>query len=220
VAVFGRLQQDLGGTTKRNDSALAVGAAGEAFTIIAREESVAFDVPGATFRNFFDPVINDAGRISFIAGLKGSSIENHNSVGVWWGTPHALGLLARSSSASPDAAGQTVPDRVWRTFVSLAIPDGAEAGPVLLARVQGTGIQSKNNLGLWAVDSGGQLRELLRTGDIVSVGDRQKSLAKMTLLNSSVGIFSTQRSYNATGSLALLATFTDKSQALLRIDIP
>ena len=39
-------------------------------------------------------------------------------------------------------------------------------------------------------------------------------------LNALPGSFGARRSYNSTGSFAVQATFADKSQGLLRLDIP
>ena len=47
-----------------------------------------------------------------------------------------------------------------------------------------------------------------------------KKVLSFRLLDALPGSFGSRRSYNATGSVAVLATFTDKTQALLRIDIP
>jgi hypothetical protein len=47
-----------------------------------------------------------------------------------------------------------------------------------------------------------------------------KKLANFKLLDALPGSFGSRRSYNSTGSVAVLATFTDKTQALLRVDIP
>jgi hypothetical protein len=41
-----------------------------------------------------------------------------------------------------------------------------------------------------------------------------------TLLNALPGSYGARRSYNATGSLAVQVTFDDRSQAILRLDVP
>jgi hypothetical protein len=153
--------------------------------------------------------------------LKGDGIKSSNKTGLWWGAPDALKLVARLGQSATDANGAPVATRQWSAFVSHALAGGLQPGPILLARVKGQGVTPKTNLGLWATDSSGHLRELLRTGAVVTVAPGQsKTLAKMTLLNAPRCVFGTTRSFNATGSVVLNATFTDKSQALLRVEIP
>jgi hypothetical protein len=45
-------------------------------------------------------------------------------------------------------------------------------------------------------------------------------LADIALLTATPGAYGVARSYNAAAALAVLATFADGSQALLRLDLP
>lgn len=219
-AVRGTLLRGAGGVTTSNDTAVAVSVGGNPFVIAAREGAPAPDVSTAQFATFFDPLVNDKGIVAFLATLKGTGVKDPTKTGLWAGPADALKLLARAGDHAVDTDALPRSSQFWSGFVSHALSEGSEGGAIFLATLKGTGVTPKNNLGLWAVDSGGKLREVLRTGDQMSVSGQSKTLAKMTLLNSSRGVFGTTRSFNDTGSVALLATFTDKSQALIRVEIP
>lgn len=78
-----------------------------------------------------------------------------------------------------------------------------------------------NRLGLWTEDSAGTIRLLLRTGqDLLVAPGVTKKVTAFRLLDSLPGSFGSRRSYDTVGSATVLAIFADKSQALLRVDIP
>lgn len=117
---------------------------------------------------------------------------------IWWGAPDALILLARVGGPAPDRDGLTVSQRIWRRFTSVALPNGRGAGPVFLARLSGD-VTGREDDGCWSIDSAGKLRELIRTGDFLTVSGQTRRLSKIALLNSARGVFGTTRSFNATG---------------------
>lgn len=213
------------GVTTANDQAI-VFTDGTTFTNVAQENEDA-PVTGAPatlpkFATFFDPAVNDAGKVAFMATLKGAGVSGANKTGLWSGTPANLALTARLGSIATIADGTTpATGPIWSSFVNYALPDGTESGLVFVAKLSGTGSTPKNNLGLWAVDSTGLVRELLRTGaENLNPASATSKLTNITLLTSAPGSYGVARSYNATGSLVVLATFDDKSQALLRVDVP
>ena len=218
IALHGTLLHS-SGVTRRNDSALAASIEGAALRIFAREGDAAPGLPGSFFRTLYEPLINDSGAFAFLARFAGPG-RGKDSAGIWWRAPEAaLSLLARVGESPVDRSGRLVPGRTWRRFTSLALPGGPGAGPVFLAQLGGD-VSRRDNEGCWSVDSAGLLRELIRTGDALPVGGQFKTVTGISLLNSARGVFGTTRSFNATGSIALRATFTDKSKALIRIDIP
>jgi hypothetical protein len=164
--------------------------------------------------------MNDAGALLFAATLEGAGVSKANKKGLWWGAMDDLRLLARKGRAPAGKDGELLPTQQWAAFVSYALPSGSGAGPIFLAKVKGTGVTRKSNLGLWAVDGLGQLRELLRAGDQITVAGASKVLSGITLLDAPRSVFGTTRSFSATGAVAVRATFADKSEALLRIETP
>jgi subtilisin-like proprotein convertase family protein len=221
-AVLGELAPAAGVESGTN-AALAFSTDGLAFGIFTREGDQAPMAPaptGPTYHEFFDPVVNDAGDVAFLATLEGEDVNAANKTGLWWGTPAAPELLARLGNIPPGRDGLPLAGAVWSKFISYALPGGPHAGPIFLAELDGPAVNSKSKLGVWAVDSTGAPRLLLRTGDPVEVDGQTQILEEMQLLNALEGSFGAARSYNETGSVAVLATFARKSQALLRIDLP
>ena len=218
--VAATLQQKLGGVTAKDDTALLFSNDGSAWSVFARENGaapMAPDAAGPLYASFFDPVVNDAGQVAFLATLQGTGIKAGNKTGIFCGPTDDLRLRARLGDAVPDEGG-TATTAVWSKFITCALPSGAGAGPVFLAETSGGDSTVKNKLALWAVDSSGTLRRLLRTGESLTTGG--PALTNLTLLNAVPGAFGATRSFNATGSLALTATFADQTQALVRVDIP
>ena len=220
-AALGTLRQLRGAVTSLDDTALAYSADGAAFSLFARENVAAPEAGGAVFASFFDPVVNEAGDVAFLATLRGAGVKTTNRTGLWWGrptSPSPLDLVARLGSKATASNGAEIDGQVWTAFLTLALPGGAGAGPIFLGKVAGTGVTARNNTGLWAVDSTGRVLLLLRTGG--SIGASTKKITAMTLLNALPGTTGAARSYNDAGSIALLATFDDRSQSLVRVDVP
>lgn len=88
-----------------------------------------------------------------------------------------------------------------------------------------TGVSAKNNLGIWAVDNTGALRLIVRTGDILNVGTamapNDKTVTGLAFLPSLSYVGGQTRSVaQGTGDLVYLATFSDKSTAIINVSFP
>jgi hypothetical protein len=202
--------------TAKNASALLFSPDGDAWSVVAREGDP-ISVGGPSFASFTDPVSNTAGDVAFLATLSGTAAGTGKTA-LFAGLPGSVASVARLGAPAPDATGSTAAGAMWSKFTTFALPTGDGAGVVFLAETQKGDTTAKNKLGLWGVDSTGQLRRLLRTGSAVTNGG--PPLTTFTLLNALPGSFGAARSYNAQGSVAVLATFADQTQALLRVDIP
>jgi hypothetical protein len=166
-----------------------------------------------------DPVANAQGDILFSGSRRSTQPKGAPTNGLWLTDGSSSSeLVAGVGGVATNAAGGPISGVVWTKFNTFALPDAA--GPVFVAQMKGTGVSGKNKLGLWAVDSGGLVRLHLRTGDFVTLPTGAKALKSFSLLNASLGSIGARRSYNSSQSLAVLATFTDRSQAVLRVDIP
>ena len=82
------------------------------------------------------------------------------------------------------------------------------------------GVNSHNDTGIWAVDTGGTLNLVVRKGDAVAVDGNLKFLSSLSLFTSSPGTAGQSRSFNRSGGLVYLATFTDKTQAIQKVVLP
>ncbi|MDB6173169.1 MAG: 3-carboxymuconate cyclase [Chthoniobacteraceae bacterium] len=188
---------------------------------VARTGTLAPGVAPANFATFADPVYNAQSNTAFLATLSGAGVTAKNRTGLWWNTSTGVSLVARAGSDVP-----SMPAAKWDSFITLALPDNA--GPVFLARLAaGSGtpglpsdIVAANNVGIWFVDGNKSRRLLVRTGDKLQVRGVPKTLSLITILGAVTGSPGQARSYNATGDLVFRATFTDHTQAIMRIHLP
>ncbi len=119
-------------------------------------------------------------------------------------------LIAREGAhAAETPAGTT-----WASFTSLALPEGR--GPLFVAKVANGGTTTANDMGLWATDSTGALRLLLREGDALGTSTVQT----FTVLSTVLGSPAQTRSFNNGGSIILRATDATGAQHLLSIAVP
>jgi len=177
---------------------------------------------GATFASFADPVMNDTPRAVFLAKIAGTNFTTANNTALYdWDATYAVSEIVSTGRAAADGNAVALADTAWKSFTNYALPDGPGVGVIFSAEVTGKAVTAKNKLGLWAEDSEGLVRMLLRGDQDVTLSPGvTKKLANFTLLDALPGSFGSRRSYNSSGSVAVLATFTDKTQALLRVDVP
>ncbi len=125
-------------------------------------------------------------------------------------------VLANAGAAAPGGGH-------WAAFGSLALANGAASGPLFtgtLAVNKADGVTAKNNLGLWGVDSSDTLQLLLRTNQTVVIHNSNKTLKTFVALAPAVGSPGAASGYDDNGNVAVLATFTDGSKALLKLTVP
>jgi hypothetical protein len=145
---------------------------------------------------------------AFAATVRG--VPAAEDTGVWVYRNGVLELLAREGSEPPGAAGTR-----WKKFESLTVIEGR--GPAFTAKLAAGNIQLEqgNDRGLWVSDSEGELRLLLREGDLVA----GKTLRSFSLLQPLAGSPGQRRSWTTgdpTATLIYLATFTDGTRLAFR----
>ncbi|HEX5177491.1 MAG TPA: Ig-like domain-containing protein, partial [Chthoniobacteraceae bacterium] len=175
-------------------------------------------IAGLQFKKFADPIGGPGETTAFGATLSGSGVNATNRTGLWFaGSDNKLRMIAR---AGDSAAG----GGRWSAFRSLVLPDGAGAGPVFTASLAVRGFDAvtrQSNEGMWAFDSAGTMRLLLRTGQTVMVNGTPRSIKRFVALapafatpnGSAVG-------FDEDGHVTATATLNDGSHALLHIVIP
>jgi uncharacterized repeat protein (TIGR03803 family) len=189
--------------------------------IMAQAGAPAPGADPASFGKFADPVYNAQSQVAFLATLRGFGVTGKTQNGVWWKSNAGLSLVARAGAGVP-----TIPAARWNAFVTLALPDNA--GLVFLAKLAANSEDSRlpsdvtktTDLGLFSVDGNRAPRLLVRTGDRIEVRGTQKELSLITILGAVPGSPGQARSYNASGDLVFRATFTDHTQAIMRIHLP
>ena len=126
----------------------------------------------------------------------------NNSIGVWSTDGGTLHLVARQGALAPGCPN----GEVFLSFSQVALPD--QGGVVILANLTSGFANSSNNLGIWAVDSSGQLQLIVRLGDTLDVnGKTIKTISFLAPATSAAG--QTRYFSQSTGNLIYKATFTD-----------
>ncbi|MEQ1859324.1 MAG: choice-of-anchor tandem repeat NxxGxxAF-containing protein [Chthoniobacteraceae bacterium] len=197
--------------TKANASGIFMNSMGGDFATIARVGQPA-GATGANFKLLKDPILSDDGGLTFPATItaKGTAATT-----LWWQPSGGAPMLIAQGGA--DAAD--LPGAKWKTFPSLAI--ATNRGPIFTATLvpNRTNVTAKSASGVWACDFNGAPRLLFRTGlpDEILLG---KTLKSFTLLNATKGSMGVTRGYNAAQQVVWLATFTDKTTAIVVTEVP
>ncbi len=215
-AVLGSLKTGLAGVTTSNDSAIVWSQLSSgSFQMLVREGGAAANISGATYTGFSPPITSGGPEFLFKATVKGSGITTANNTGIWKATSQANAtLLVRTGDFAPDALGVAT-SRVFASFTSIAYPN-LSSKPTLRATLKGSGVTTSNNSALFASDSQGKYRQVLRTGDKMGA----LTIKSFTTLNSVPKAMNATRSFNSLRQICALVTFTNLSQSIVLIDVP
>lgn len=175
--------------------------------VVRRGDEIA---PGIAWYTFRDPITN-AENVSVWLGQISGATSADNDVLAFAPEGGAPAILAREGDAAPGT------DSVFHSFTSVALPDGA-TGPLFSAKLRvGTGtVTTANDTGLWAVSATGELVLLLREGKVLG----SRAIRGFQTIEYVAGSPDQARSYNSTGSIIALVTFTDGSQSIVQIELP
>ena len=184
---------------------------------IVSKGDAAAGVDGAVFGSLDDPVAGRGGQIAFAATLAKSTtpkINAANNNGLWRrDAANGLTLIARES-AQP--AGVNEP-AAWKKFTSFATTaDGRPLFVASIRKISGSTVSAANDTGLWATDSRGTLRLMLREGDAIGTS----AVKSFVVLSSVLGSPAQTRSFNNGGSVIIRVTDATGAQHLLHIAVP
>jgi hypothetical protein len=226
LTTLATLQAEPNEVTPATDTVLLYNS-GVATSAYAREDGNAPADPeltGLKYAGFSNPVIGSNGvtpTVAFLATLKGSGVKGSSNRALIYGSPTGT-LLKAARTGFPAPAGATPPGETpenetkFSAITAFAMPNGNAEGPVFVAKLSGAGTNGKNNIGVFAVGTTGEVVRLLRTGQ--QLGDRK--IKKILLLNIVPKAMAAARSFDNAGSVAVALTFTNNETALLRVGIP
>jgi hypothetical protein len=213
---LGSLTVGAGGVTKANARGIFADLNGSgAFSPIVRTGDPVMH-PGGVIGLLKDPVLAAEGGLAFPATTKGSGIKGAEAQTLWWKPAGGeLTLLAQGGAGAVTVAD--IPGAQWKSFRSLAI--AANRGPIFTGTlVSGKGgVTKATSSGVWAVDFKGDLRLLFQAGVTLVDGKKVKSF---TLLNANVGSQGSTRSFNDNAQVVWRAILDDKTQAIVRTEVP
>lgn len=131
----------------------------------------------------------------------------------------ALDLIARIGDAAPGGGR-------WDRFVSVAKPDGQGYGAFVSALLKidrGAGVTAQNRAALFARGTSGDMQRILRAGDQLESagpGSALKPVRSFVALAAAPGSIGAARGYSDDGRVNVLVTFSDRTQAVVSIQVP
>ena len=111
----------------------------------------------------------------------------------------------------------------FTAFASLVFTDGPFSAPVLTAKLaldKAADITAANNLGLWAIDREGELQLVVRAGQTLKIQGENKTLKSFIALTPPPHLTGVAYGYDRAGHVAIRATFTDRTTALVQLPLP
>lgn len=215
VAIVG-FRPGTGGITRQGDQTVYDF---ESEQVVAQEGAAAPGANGGKFLSFLDVVAGRGPEGQRVTALLGSlsGVTKAGDTGILVsqeGAEEPLELVAREGTEPPGAPGA-----VFKSFQSLSVQEGR--GVLFKAKLaSGTSAAKRSNdEGLWATDTTGELRLLLRKGEVIG----GKTLQAFTILHAVARTQGQRRAWNsgdAAATLIYLASFTDGSNAVLTTSVP
>ena len=209
------------GVTKLNDSGVFADDGSGGLSLALSKGEAAPDTIGGTFASFLDPVAGGGSNFAVQAKIAGRGIAAANASGLWWRNAGELSLLARAGSVAAETGGAA-----FKSFSSLAY--AAPKGPLFVARLlprktSPGAVSAADDIGLWAMESSGALRLLLREGD--QIGGR--TVVSFTALGSTAGSASQIQlpgnpiGFNSSSTVVCLVAFSDRQSpvAIVKIEV-
>lgn len=208
--------------------------AGGSLALVARNGDPAPGINGVFAAIDYAPRLNDANQIAFTARVAGQDITTVNDAGIWRVTDGVAELVFREGApvAGLDAAPvleDTYPYPLER-LISIPMLLGNKGEIVFTAN------DTTARHGLWFIDADGNLRRLLRQGDLFNVSSDPlaqdlRIIEKMSLsteffirderdITMPVPLADPQDRINDLGQFLILLTFTDGSEGLFLATIP
>jgi hypothetical protein len=156
------------------------------------------------------PLLNSHDALAFGATVAGPGISGANNAGIWEGLSGSLNLIAQSGNQAPGAP-------VGVTF-AIATPQSLLYPTIALnslGQVAFSSGASDGSVGIWGTDTAGQLREVVRTGDLLQIapGD-ERTVVTLALLGGSGNSDGRPSGLADNGQLAFRASFADGSSGI------
>ncbi len=154
------------------------------------------------FSNAFDGVrISDSGSVAFVSVLTGTGVTSTNGSAVFAGVPGLVHSVVRAGDQAPGVASGVL----FRAFSSVALNTAGRVAFVATDTEGGFGS------GIWAQDSGGVLRKVVRAGDAIVVGGTPRTVSSVAPPSTGNGSDGLGCSFDSAGRVVAQVFFTDNT---------
>lgn len=214
-AVFARVLAGLGGVNRTNNEGIFASTDGTLRGIARRGETLPNNA-AQRFSRLGQPALGQSGLVGFIAALTGRGVTPANRTAIFESRNGVKRAVARLGEPAAEAG----PGVTYRSFKAMVVTDTATGQVVFSGTMKGPGITPKNNLGLWSTTSTGDVKLLLRTGQVARVGDATPSVRIFTSLTAPTASRGQGRSTDADGFVTARVRLSDGRGGVLRIPLP
>ena len=136
-----------------------------------------------------------------------------NAAGVWATSTGSLAPVAGVGELAPGCLKAH-----FGAFTQLALPD--QGGVILVATLTGAGVTPANNDGVWAVNTAGKLRLIVRKGGTIPVDNVPEVISTLSALTSTPVTMAQPGGFNSQGNLIYQTSFKDRSQGIFTAIFP
>ena len=220
------LAANIGGVSSKNASGIFRQEYGSSeWTALVRMPDSTGLTDRSVFSGFSDPVSNGAGTVAFVATQLAG---NAKTAGLWTSSFTGTGPSVSRVLKQVAAAHQIAPDTggaLFASFVSAALPEWENAGPLFVATLQngpdGGKVTVASKTGLWGVDYNGNLRLLLRTGSPLPGAVAGNPVVKaFSVLQAVSGSTGQPRAIDGLYEVFCNVTFSNGATAVVKIQVP
>jgi hypothetical protein len=199
------------GVTGTNNEGIWSEGSGSLNLVARRGDDAPGTAVGIKFGSFDNPLLNAAGHIAFASRLSGAGVTSANDRGIWIERAGILELVAQEDNQAPGA-----PSGVKFSGLSQTNLVFNAAGQIAFqSSLRGSGVNSENDLGLWATDLEGTLHLILRTGDLLEVAPSDfRTISGFEFHGDTGNEDGRVSGFNDLGQLAFFAYFTDGSSGI------
>lgn len=209
VALIATLKTGSGGVVASNDMSLWICAPGET-NLVAREGAAAAGGAGAVYSSFIGLAANTNGSVLFSGNM------SPGGGGLWLAVSNGVSVVASANAP----AANTPAGVSYGSFDTYALNNLNQAAFVSL--LLGASVNNGNNLALFATDRTGQVRLVLREGDLLEIVPGDVRTVGTSYAAQPIAMYSdarTGRAINDRSQFAFSVIFTDNSKAILLADI-
>ncbi|MFN3168393.1 MAG: choice-of-anchor tandem repeat NxxGxxAF-containing protein [Phycisphaeraceae bacterium] len=179
--------------------------------------------PGVVFEGFSVTDFDDDGFVAINGALTGPGVDGGNYLGVWSDVGgNGLQLVAREDQPAPGTTGDARFSEFGGAFL------GGDEQVAFFARLKGGDVTDPTRVGLWATDPRGDLRLILRQGDLLDVdpttaGEDLRRVTTFGVIEGDTALNRDDRGgggFNSAGEIAIRVSFDDGTNAIYIATVP